>query len=228
MSTKQSATKITPSTTGTAERLVTDLAKDFEPFVNEFLNIEGGVTRFEVKRTAGDQTRRSALTGFKRMKPYRGLDFHCRDNDSGVHEVKPSKTALYTLVDKNGKEFDYEFLVEGRELREGETVVPPYSQAFFTLEQRPNGIFGQATTFARNVSDISPSLGSIVDVVQTEPEPASLGGTELNKEDASEYDLLQERDLNDPEHTIDVPADRTDNEWGLVRRPESGAKPWGM
>jgi hypothetical protein len=164
-----------------------------------------------------------------------GTGFQFRKKKDGGHELAPDETVQRTFIDADGTKVDYDFIVEKRELRDGEDggkIVPAYSQAFFTVEQRRKGIWGQAMTFASHVRGISVSIESSVDITQVETKPASPGDNELDEEATNGYDIVPKAHLDDPEHTVDATADEFDgfeyNDWGLVRRPESGAKPWGM
>jgi hypothetical protein len=232
MPSTQSTSKIIPSSTGTADRLVTDLAKDFPPFVVEFLNNEGSVTRAEFRRTVRSDLPKSALDSHTALG---GTGFQFRKKKDGGHELAPDETVQHTFVDADGTKVDYDLIVEKRELRDGEDgdkIVPSYSQAFLTIQQRPREIWGQALTFASHVRNISLSIESGVDITQVETKAASLGGSELDEEATNGYDIVPKSEADDSEHTIDATADDFDGfehmGWGLVRRPESGAKPWGM
>jgi hypothetical protein len=124
--------------------IVTDLGINFEPFVEEVLNKNGGVTRIEVSRTTNPAGSEIPLHQMAQVGDRVNWGYDECPWTKGISTIRPEESVTKTFFDEDGKAIDYTCQVTHRELKQGETIVQKYRMADFALSQLRCGIQGTA------------------------------------------------------------------------------------
>jgi hypothetical protein len=124
--------------------MITDLGSDFEPFVDEVLNKNGGVTKIKLSMTTNPEG--SAIPQHQMVRVGERVNWGYDECPwtKGISTIRPEKSVTRTFYDEYGKAVDYICQVTHRELKQGETIVQKYRMADFALSQLRRGIQGTA------------------------------------------------------------------------------------